>query len=203
MIKRLTVAVLIIGIALSAVAGCTVHITNTQISPSPSTKPDSKLDRYVEAYHQTMKELHPTNLTIFRVTWNNSTTVQIQTAFTYTRLLPTTTSDTESENATVIKFRYPDEATRYLYSHTTGYFLSSTKYPQNNTGLYPPVRAYELANHLENGSGPSVYAYYRGVEGTATNGTGRHVEQAGEYLWFVDYDLTNATLIQYSLCSAA
>jgi hypothetical protein len=194
MTKKLIGSVIVIVIALLAVAGCTVHVTKPEVSPSPSTKPDTQLSQYVEAYHQTMMELHPENLTVFSVAWNNSTTVHIQTAFTYIRLLPTTTGDTESENATIIKFRYADEATRYVYSHTTGYLLTSTTYPQNDTGLWPPVRAYELANNL---SGPSVYAYYRGVEGTSLNGTGRHIEQVGEYLWFVDYDLTNQTLVQY------
>jgi outer membrane PBP1 activator LpoA protein len=196
------IIVLLLVVASLLVSGCTVEFPKAPL-PTPPPKPDSQLTQYIEAYHQTMEELHPTNLSVFRVAWRNSTTAQIQTAFTYIRLLPNTTSDTESENATIIKFRYADEATRYVYAHTTGYFLSSTTYPQNDTGLYPPVRAYEVANHLESGNGPSVYAYYRGVEGTSINGTGRHIEQVGEYLWFVDYDLTNATLIQYNLFSAS
>ena len=147
-----------------------------------------QLTQYIDAYHQTMRELHPTNLTDFRVTRINSTTAQINSAYVFP--LPAyynTTSGTYIENATVIKFNSSTEAARYAI---TGYILDMTDlYGLNNSSfqsLYRFVTAYKLAT----GFTPSVHVTYSDGNGTRRTDYGyfgKWVEQNGDFLWLVEY----------------
>jgi hypothetical protein len=186
------ITVLLLVVASLSVAGCTVNFPKVPL-PTPPPIPDTQLAKYIDAYHQTLEELYPSNVTAFSVMWINDTTAQIQTAFTYAPKRPNinTTSGTYSENDTVIKFSSADEATKYVYSHATDYRLMSTSLNGlNNSSFqhhYRLVNAYKLAM----GYTPIVHVSYGyGNSSSTTSGSGfygRHAEQNAEYLWFVDY----------------
>jgi hypothetical protein len=186
-------AIIVLSLLVTSllVSGCTVDFPKKPL-PTPPPTPDPQLTKYVDAYHQTLEELYPSNVTAFSVTWINDTTAQIRTAFTYTPKRPNTntTSGTYSENDTVIKFSSADEATKYVYSHATDYRLMSTSLNSlNNSSFqhhYRLVNAYKLAM----GYTPIVHVYYGHDSSSSTiSGSGyfrRYAEQNTEYLWFVD-----------------
>ncbi len=70
-----TIVVLSLLVASLSVSGCT-NTENAETNPISSTVPDSQLAEYVNAYHQTLKELYPSNLSAFNVTWINNTTAE-------------------------------------------------------------------------------------------------------------------------------
>ncbi len=177
MIKKLTVTVILIVITSLAVAGCTTPTPGT--SPSPSATPDSHLARYVEEYTQSSRALHPNNMTTWRVTWNNSTAVQIQAAYTYQPPIPnTTTTFTYAETSTVLKFGSADDASQYAKSHASGYRLTRTNCTNATAtvlGLYTRAMGHR----------PTVCTQY--INGSRT---GQYVEQYNEFVWvgnFADY----------------
>jgi hypothetical protein len=184
-------AVLLVVVTSLSVTGCTVEFPKAPL-PTPPPIPDSQLAKYIDAYHQTLEELYPSNVTTFNVTWINDTTAQIHTAFTYAPERPNTntTSGTYSENDTVIKFSSANEATKYVYSNATDTRLVSTSLNSlNNSSFqhhYRLVNAYKLAMSYT----PIVHVYY-GYGNASTISDSeylrRYAEQNAEYLWFIDY----------------
>jgi PBP1b-binding outer membrane lipoprotein LpoB len=169
MVNKLMGLVIIIVIGALAVAGCTTPATSP--SPSPSATHDPLLEQYVDAFNQTMTERHPNNLTAWRVTWNNSTAVQIQDSFTYHPSYSNTTTTQYVETNTLIKFGSVDEATKYVDSHSQGYQLVSTKYNQttNQTGAYQRLTGYA----------PTVYSSY--------TKDGNSIEHIDQFVWVGEY----------------
>jgi hypothetical protein len=185
------IAVLLLVVASLLISGCTVNFPKVPV-PTPPPIPDSQLAKYINAYHQTLEALYPSNVTAFNVTWINDTAAHIQTAFTYAPERPNTntTSGTYSENDTVIKFSSADEATKYVHSHAADYRLISTSLNSlNNSSFqhhYRLVNAYKLAM----GYTPIVHVYYGYGNASTISGSEyfrRYAEQNAEYLWFVDY----------------
>ena len=185
MLKKLAAIVVLTALAVSA-AGCTVNTKNEGASPSPSLIPDWELAGYIVAYRQTV-ENYSTNLTTFQVTWVNNTTAHIHTVWTHR--LSSNTTNTRSENVTVIKFSSADEAAKYVYIRTSGYSLQSTSYSLNNSSnqyIHRTVSAYKLAT----GYTPFVYAWYGyGNSSVLTDhgSYGGYAEQDDRYLWLVEY----------------
>lgn len=146
MLKKATVAVILITIVALAIAGCTSSTNN----PSPSTSQattlhDAALENYLNALQQTEQQ----NYTIkaWNVSWKNSTTADLE----FTAQKQTTLSNTSIETTVeLIHFASPDAATDYINSlNKTGYSLASTVYEQGG--------AYERAR----GHAPSVFKEYQ------------------------------------------
>lgn len=144
MLKKATVAVILITIVALAIAGCT---SSTNPSPSASQAPlhDVALENYLTA----LQQLEQQNYTIkaWNVSWKNSTTADLEFTAQNQTISSNVTINTKVE---LIHFASPDAATDYVNSlNKTGYSLENTTYQQGG--------AYERAR----GHTPSIFKEYQ------------------------------------------
>ncbi len=130
----------------------------------------TQLVRYLEAYNQTIHQLHPNNLTVYRVTWNNSSAPQTEAAFTYHPAGSNTTNIRFSDNVTVTRFSSVAEAAQYADSRSSGANVI-LDFPTSMPSAYASMT----------GHAPLVYSYYD-VQ-PATGKPGKLVIQLDEYVW--------------------
>ncbi len=145
MLKKATVAVILIIIVALAIAGCTIPTNNPSPSASQATLHDVALENYLTA----LQQIEQQNYTIkaWNVSWKNSTTADLE----FTAQNQTTVSNaTIYTKVELIHFASPDAATDYVNSlNKTGYSLENTTYQQGG--------AYERAR----GHAPSIFKEYQ------------------------------------------
>jgi uncharacterized secreted protein with C-terminal beta-propeller domain len=169
--KKFAVIIALLMIASLSIAGCTKTTTT-----APATQPDQQLTQYIEKYNTTLKNEHPNNLTAWLVTAINSTSTQIQDAWTDAASNTSAANITYSENVTVMRFSSPNEATTYVNGHNAGYRLVATSYPSK----FSPE-----ANQRAKGNATTAYAIY-----TTGNGVGAPSKQIvliDQFVWVGDY----------------
>jgi uncharacterized secreted protein with C-terminal beta-propeller domain len=169
--KKFAVIIALLMIASLSIAGCTKTTTT-----APATQPDQQLTQYIEKYNTTLKNEHPNNLTAWLVTPINSTSTQIQDAWTDAASNTSAANITYSENVTVMRFSSPNEATTYVNGHNAGYRLVATSYPSK----FSPE-----ANQRAKGNATTAYAIY-----TTGNGVGAPSKQIvliDQFVWVGDY----------------
>jgi len=124
---------------------------------------DASLEKYVGALHSVALEQHPTNLTVWSVSWYNSTAVKVTWAFTYLGQGNETSNQsrliTYQESFVMTNFFGPKSATAYVGSLNTNntYKLTTTTY--GGSGAYE--RAF--------GHSPSTFAEYKQEQGPVGN----------------------------------
>jgi hypothetical protein len=169
--KEIVIVALLIVASLS-VAGCTKSVTTT-----PATPPDPQLAHFIEVYNTTLRDEHPNNLTAWRVTPINASSVNITDAWTFPSSTNSAVNLTYSENVTLIRFSSPDAATTYVDNHSAGYRLVATSYPSK---LSPE------ANQRAKGNATTVYAIYD--TGSSLGAPGNLIVQTDQYVWIGQYE---------------
>ncbi len=173
---KMPVFAIVAILGVLAVGGC-IQVGNIDISPAGTTATNStssdvrdpQLVQYLEVYNQTIHQLHPNNLTVYRVTWNNGSTPQIEMAFTYRPAGSNTTNIRFSDNVTVTRFSSVAEAAQYADSRSSGTNVI-LDFPTNIPSAYTSMT----------GRAPLVYSYYD-VQ-PASGKPGRLVIQLDEYV---------------------
>jgi hypothetical protein len=173
--KKLAVVAFLIILSLSA-AGCTKKTATT-----PAIQPNPQLAQYVEKFNSTLRGEHPNNLTAWRVTPINGTSVQIQYAWTDAASITSAANVTYSENVTVIRFDSPEEAATYVNNNNGGYRLVATSYPS----VFSPE-----ANQRAKGNATTTYAIY--ITGTGVGAPSKQLVQIDQFVWIGDYQYLSA-----------
>jgi hypothetical protein len=77
------IAVIVIVILVVVAIVALTWIYSPDIYSAVGLRHDPSLEKYVNALHSVALEQHPTNLTVWSVSWYNSTAVKVTWAFTY------------------------------------------------------------------------------------------------------------------------
>ena len=152
------IAVIVIAVILVvSLIGLTWNYTPDLYS-GVGLRHDASLEKYVNALHSVAVEQHPTNLTVWSVSWYNSTAVKVTWAFTYFGQANATSNQskliTYQESFVMTNFFGAKSASAYVGNINNGtYKLTNASYGGSG--------AYELAF----GRSPSTFAEYRKDEG--------------------------------------
>jgi len=151
-----TTAIVVLSLVVASllVSGCTTSTTNQTPSATPSTVThDAFLEKYLAAYKSAWYAEKDVNITMWNLTWTNSTSVRLECtefnkslneAFNYVQ--------------TYLVFPTSQEATNYLAAmNKTAYSLASTAYTSG--GTYQNVT----------GQAPQIYKYYKWNEANLNN----------------------------------
>jgi hypothetical protein len=167
--RRGVIAVIVIAILLILAIFAVTWLYAPDIYTSVGLRHDASLEKYVDALHSLAIEQHPNNLTVWRVTWLNSTAVRVTWAFTYFREGNASSNQTglATSNATsnpklvtydesfvMTDFFGTKAATSYVASINSTYTLMNTTYGRGG--------AFERAFGLL----ASTFADFKQVNGT-------------------------------------
>lgn len=148
--------------------------SNTSSTPPQAAQHDALLERYLVAYQQLYKD-HNKTISAWKVTWNNSTTADIE--FMGPQYPNYPDGPKYGGNVEVVHFASVDDATNYLNSFDKAYYYNSTVYEK---GSEWPADAYASVV----GHAPSVYKhYYRGYGSTTTAETELEINQYDTFVF--------------------
>jgi hypothetical protein len=157
------IAVIVVAVLLVVAAVALTWSYTPDVYSGFGLRHDASLEKYVGALHSVAVEQHPTNLTVWSVTWYNSTAVKVTWAFTYFG-----PGNETSNQSRLITYQESFVMTNFFGAKSASAYVGSVN--SNNTyklttTTYGSPGAYERAF----GHPPSTFAQYKKEEGPMGN----------------------------------